>query len=568
MKRFKDYITEQTKTAAFVFGRFNPPTVGHEKVFEKLKSIAGSNPYRIYASHSNDAKKNPLDFETKVKYLRKMFPRHARNIMADGDAKNVFDISVKFYDQGYNNIIMVVGSDRVTEFETLLNKYNGVKGRHGFYQFANIEIVSAGERDPDADDVAGMSASKLRAAAADNDFVLFSKGMPRGFKEAQQLFNDIRKGMNLAESIQRNHIKLKPVSETREAYVAGELFNEGQEVIISESGEVCTITYLGANYIIVETADGKKTRKWLTDVESLDEADKYYSGLGKSTKDKRAAQFKKQAEMDDDNPAAYKPAPGDARAETKPSQYTKKYKQMFDEEAENLDEQNIEKALRNKSADTGVAYNILKDVYDRGVAAWRTGHRPGTTPSQWGLARVNSFVTGGKTQKTTDKDLWDKHKGKSEQYDLDEISQEKLKKYLNKAHTDQIQKSMSSDELWMASRKLDGPIGQRLKQRSDQLNTQAKKRLRGIVKATSRLKEESDVEEMTNMQILSKLGANTILKNKYDKLSNEIIKVVKADTERKHPVEYHVARFLDRNSATADTKVLANIVKDKLKKGK
>ena len=136
----------------------------------------------------------------------------------------------------------------------------------------------------------------------------------------------------------------------------------------------------------------------------------YYAGLSKSTAAKRKAHFAKGAKMDDDNPRAYKPAPGDASAETKPSVHTKKYKEMFKEE----DLEESEKGLRNKAAETGISYGILKQVYDRGVAAWRTGHRPGTTPSQWGFARVNSFATGGKTRTTTDKDLWAKHKGKSE----------------------------------------------------------------------------------------------------------------------------------------------------------
>ena len=138
---------------------------------------------------------------------------------------------------------------------------------------------------------------------------------------------------------------------------------------------------------------------------------KYHSGLAKSTKEKRDAQFKKQAKMDDDNPAAYKPAPGDKEAKTKESEYTKKYKKMFGEST-------TKTALEKKSEDSGIAYGILKDVYDRGVAAWRTGHRPGTTPAQWGMARVNSFITGGKTRTTADKDLWQKHKGKNEEVDM------------------------------------------------------------------------------------------------------------------------------------------------------
>ena len=143
---------------------------------------------------------------------------------------------------------------------------------------------------------------------------------------------------------------------------------------------------------------------------------KYHSGLSKSTKAKRDAHFKKGAEMDDNNPAAYKPAPGDADAKTKESKYTKKFKQMYGEE-KMKDEifEDTSKALKNKAEKSGVSVGILRKVYNRGVAAWRTGHRPGTTPEQWGMARVNSFLTGGKTRTTADADLW--KKVRKEEYD-------------------------------------------------------------------------------------------------------------------------------------------------------
>jgi len=130
---------------------------------------------------------------------------------------------------------------------------------------------------------------------------------------------------------------------------------------------------------------------------------KYYSGMKKSTKSKRDAHFKKGAKMDDDNPEAYKPAPGDKGAKTKPSKYTTKFKKMYGEE--NIEE-SAEAGLKNKAEKSGISVGILRQVYKRGVAAWRTGHRPGTTPQQWGMARVNSFITGGKTRRTADADLW------------------------------------------------------------------------------------------------------------------------------------------------------------------
>ena len=133
---------------------------------------------------------------------------------------------------------------------------------------------------------------------------------------------------------------------------------------------------------------------------------KYHKGV-EDEEDERVDQFKKQAKMDDDDPEAYKDAPGDKEAREKgipKSKHTKNYEKMFLGEKKTSN-----KAIIKKAKETGISYLILKQVYDRGVAAWKTGHRPGTTPQQWGMARINSFVTGGKTRRTADRDLWKKH---------------------------------------------------------------------------------------------------------------------------------------------------------------
>ena len=343
---FKNFLVEEEKTVYFTFGRMNPPTIGHGKLIDKLARSAGKNPYRIYLSQTNDQDRNPLNYMSKIKYARKMFPKYARQIMVNKSVKNVMDIGTALYNDGFKRIVMVVGSDRVAEFEARLNAVNGKKGRHGFFKFQSITIVSAGERDPDAEGTTGMSASKMRKAVSDNDFTTFSQGLPKVVSnaDAKAIYNDVRKGMGLKEEKEfKNKIQLEPVNEIRESYVNGELFKTGDQVVIKESGEIGTVKTLGSNYVIVE-GSGNQYRKWLDAVELVEEKptyvdgnmkeslnEDYYKGLSKSTADKRKAHFKKHGDKPDDQKSAYKPAPGDATAKTKPSKHTLKFKQMFGE---------------------------------------------------------------------------------------------------------------------------------------------------------------------------------------------------------------------------------------------
>lgn len=371
IKNFSQYLVEEEREVYFTFGRMNPPTIGHGKVMDTLASKSGKADYKVYVSQSQNAKKDPLTYNQKVKHIRKMFPKHARNVMMDKKIKNVFDVAASLYSSGYRNITMVVGEDRIIEFKTLLNKYNNVKARHGFYNFKRINIVSAGARDPDAEGVEGMSASKQRANASANDFVSFSQGVPRTMsnKDARSLFNDVRKGMGLSEERSfKNHIELSPVSETREKYVQGNLYQVGDSVVIKESEELGVVSFLGSNYVIVECGE-KKYRKWLDAVELVEKQDpdikdregtqpaRYHAGLKKSTKAKRDAHFKKHGKKADDDESAYKPAPGDATAKTKPSKYTKAFKDMFDEEYGAGDE-GTDKLVKKYKKDTPISEDV------------------------------------------------------------------------------------------------------------------------------------------------------------------------------------------------------------------
>jgi len=379
IKDFKSYLVEEAKEVYFTFGRMNPPTIGHGKVLDTIAQKAKGADWKVYVSQSTGAK-DPLSYSDKVKHLRKMFPKHGRNIMVDKGVKSVFDIAAKLYDQGYKKITMVVGEDRLREFDVLLNKYNGKKARHGFYNFESINVVSAGRRDPDAEGVEGMSASKQRANAKENDYQSFTQGVPKGMsdRDTRRLFNDVRKGLGLKEEHSfKRHIELPKVSDLREQFVKGELFELGDTVVIKESDEVGTVSVLGANYVIVECGD-RKIRKWLDAVELVEkkavqdpdikdkegtQPKKYYAGLEKSTKSKRDAHFKKHGKKADDDDSAYKPAPGDKTAKTKPSKYTKQFKDMYDEDCWDGYKQVGMKKKGNKTVQTeDVSQQELNDL--------------------------------------------------------------------------------------------------------------------------------------------------------------------------------------------------------------
>ena len=208
-KEYKQFVKESHgSTAVFTFGRFNPPTIGHEKLIKVVASTATKEKgdYFVFMSHSQDAKKNPLNYAHKMMFMKLMFPTHRSNI-AKSNARHALEVASQLYDTGhYSKLVMVVGSDRVKEFKKILNQYNGEKNKHGFYDFKQIEVISAGERDPDADGAEGMSASKMRAAVAAGDYDSFKMGVPAGVseKDCHNLYNAVAKGMKMKLKEEQN----------------------------------------------------------------------------------------------------------------------------------------------------------------------------------------------------------------------------------------------------------------------------------------------------------------------------------------------------------------------------
>jgi hypothetical protein len=197
LKSFSQITEAKDKGVTFTFGRFNPPTVGHMKLAAKMKSVSKGHDVHIYTSHTTDKKKNPLSNKQIRQFMNPMLPSGID--VQKTDARTVFDVATSLYDNGYRMIQMVVGSDRIREFDALLNKYNGVKARHGYYKFDSIKIISAGERDPDAKGDVGMSASKMRQFAHLGQEKEFVTALPRGYKLGKQLYKAVQKGMGIRE---------------------------------------------------------------------------------------------------------------------------------------------------------------------------------------------------------------------------------------------------------------------------------------------------------------------------------------------------------------------------------
>ena len=253
-----------------VFGRFNPPTVGHEKLLKSAKRISAGGDIKIYPSRTVDPKKNPLDPNKKVSFMKKMFPEFKDNIINDEEMKSIFNVLISANEEGYNNVNIVVGSDRQAEFENLAQKYNG-----DLYNFDQIRVISAGVRDADAEGVEGMSASKMRKAVVDDDFASFRRGTPKTLSdgETQSLFNAVRQGMGVKkQKVKKESYSLWEIApkydmrNLRENYVMGKIFRIGDNVQNLNTGLVGEVIRRGTNHLICVTEEGYMFKSWIKDV--------------------------------------------------------------------------------------------------------------------------------------------------------------------------------------------------------------------------------------------------------------------------------------------------------------
>ena len=263
-----------SESVVITFGRFNPPTTGHEKLLKSASAEAdrSKSDFRVYPSRSVDSKKNPLQPGTKIEYMQKMFPDYADNIKDDANARTIFDVLVACQNIGYKAVTIVVGQDRLSEFQSLAQKYNG-----DLYEFEEIKVISAGTRDADAEGLEGMSASKMRAAAAEDDFKAFAKGIPNiGNMDKKNLYNILQKSMGVKkreiakEDLWQYAPKLDPFG-LRVAYLKEHIFKVGTLVENVNTGVRGRITRRCSNHVIVQTPEHTMYKAWLKDlVEAYD----------------------------------------------------------------------------------------------------------------------------------------------------------------------------------------------------------------------------------------------------------------------------------------------------------
>ena len=267
---------------SITFGRFNPPTTGHEALLSKVKAASKGGEYRIYPSRSQDPQKNPLDPGTKVKFMKQAYPDHANAIQNSEDMRTIFDVLQTLDGEGYSTVNLVVGGDRVSEFNSLATKYNG-----DLYNFDQIKVSSAGDRDPDGEGVEGMSASKLRKAAMDDDYDTFVSGMPEklGRKGKQELYNTLRQAMQVQEDLDDFQDasytlyeiapKLDPQA-LREHYFNGHIFKIGSLVENINTGISGKVVSRGSNYVIFVDENERIYRSWLKDLTEINKM-KYFN---------------------------------------------------------------------------------------------------------------------------------------------------------------------------------------------------------------------------------------------------------------------------------------------------
>lgn len=342
-------LEAKKSTVVLAFGRFNPVTQGHELLIKA--TVAAAKKYNadhlIYASRTQDAKKNPLNVNDKVAYLRHSFK--GVNFVAANEQVRTFIEAVKSLSGKYDNLVMMAGSDRVIEYKKILDKYNGKD-----FNFKSILVVSAGERDPDDDSASGMSATKMRGFAAAGDFNKFRAGCPSSMsvQMAKKMFDDVRAGMKIAEEVKDT---------VREAYVANKVFNVGDIVVFEDQER--TVEFRGSNYVILEGGD----RAWLQD-------------LTPTEKVNEAMKFKQEDKLKIARIIAMSLGYLDAQTKTNPTEIINASLRGIRNKPLNPEAKNILARMLSTATSAGIEFNskIVESITPKEKSAHNLIHEPGT----------------------------------------------------------------------------------------------------------------------------------------------------------------------------------------------
>ena len=264
---FKQYLNEAVKkakekeeesTAVMSFGRFNPPTIGHEKLIRKTEEVAQqhSGTAHIVASHSEGTAKNPVPQQAKIGYLHNIVKPSTELSGSSKEEPTILHAAARLHKQGHKHLVVVAGSDRVNDYQELLNQYNdGKKYPHGSYKFKSIKVLSAGQRDPDAEGAAGMSGTKIREYARAGNTAKFRASLPDALKaHAGEIMG---------------HIKAAPLKEEidpiREAYVNNQIYKI-DDMVEAKNGDKGPIVFRGSTYVTIQLAENKTVKHWIKDI--------------------------------------------------------------------------------------------------------------------------------------------------------------------------------------------------------------------------------------------------------------------------------------------------------------
>ena len=398
---------EKDRHVVFSFGRMNPPTVGHEKLVDAVKAhaekVGGES--HIYLSKTHDKKKNPLNYDTKHAFAKKAFGSIVKHT-PEGHS-NVHGILKHLHSLGYTHATLIAGDDRVEDYKRIANSYNGPDKD---FNFKKVEVKSAGARDPDAEGVEGMSASKMRSLASAGKHKEFKEGLPKNLqKHHKEVMNTLRGALN--EELTPEELQEVLGVQQRIKRAAAARRQKGAMRIGRRRAMNRKASRPSLKRRAQRTARKFMRARMLRGQKYSDLSYSARASLDRRLKIKTKSVNRlamrllpriSAAEMKRKRGGAFRTPAGLGRVAG-----LSNVKEVLDclIRDNNKLQQSIIESLQKKAAESKIPYNILEAVYYRGIADHASGHRPTITSQQWAFNRVNSFINEGAAYNNADRDL-------------------------------------------------------------------------------------------------------------------------------------------------------------------